>query len=1102
MPALSSQDDDPFTINQYGTPNRPPDSLEDYRSWSDQATQAGIGGEVRQSAWNRRAEQGLEDRYGLDPNSFSLTRSPEVAGEIRFQKQCFLSYNMLQIHEKTMPVAGVAGTGGLNNLSSTSVRARPLTRPLTHSIIHGAPSADLTSLFVSRPDIQDLLNVKPYLLSYFMPSVRLYKVFGPDRGEAGTGTDPTSTSQLHSAAAAANIEGGSGTPPNEEIEFLFDDKLDRNKVEDIMARRRGRAGGVGLKSMNWQFLGVNPAEVENNIKLDLTLYFNDISEFEQLRESPLMPSKTYRYSDLIIYEPMYQVNANDPQFANLQRVYNPNYFRIKVVAGWNFLPNIPGNEGIFDEISSQDSVDIEKINDILTASKKVMYLNLLRHDLNFEQNGSIELTAEYQAIVEGTFSADNSDILRVQTSAETNAARSQVQLTEAGIRRTQQLNSNSCGANPVLQSLLENSGLASDSAQDLNELRESLASSRAEQQAELQSAQNRDKTRAYQQIYQNLLLSNKVYRCNVRSESLGFASNYNFGDTPGAANSQGGFFGAFRTAVTEATTPASSEVAAGTTFGTDSITATARAQANTPEGETPPEEFNARSLRRMIATARFYGSTDFTVDRDFGVSAGVGSDPTATPEETQFGAGIIAAAMPPLTEATSNEAYQNAAQIARTLVETGPQPGTVPVEFMFFGDIIDVVARPLLSWLAESNVKIIFGSFQYVDPQRPGSDPVTVPIPHIPISTELFSMWFMQEIIEPRRTTMSLRSFIRSVFNRLIVNAFGGDCVLDPAGEFTLVQEGLNVMPEFYTAHKGLLVRADANFIVPGNIQYSSLVASLRDPNNPFSLLDNVPGAEFDDYMNIVLYQNRVRNETQGRIFDIDIGSTPGGYLQVATEDAENGIYHLNLGSDRGLVKSINFTRIDQEYQVEARMASAGELNQLDQLRMRYNATVTMYGNTFFYPGQHIYINPSMVGINTVASAEALTTKLGLGGYFQIIKVENIIEMGTFETILECSWIHSGFKIRRSGRDGSCSDFGVGDMAISLAGMEIANERTAQQTLQESLANAASGAEAIQGRAVERQQATRPERRRRSEAQVSRAAAQSRGITTSGGPQA
>ena len=134
-------------------------------------------------------------------------------------------------------------------------------------------------------------------------------------------------------------------------------------------------------------------------------------------------------------------------------------------------------------------------------------------------------------------------------------------------------------------------------------------------------------------------------------------------------------------------------------------------------------------------------------------------------------------------------------------------------------------------------------------------------------------------------------------------------------------------------------------------------------------------------------------------------------YEEQRVRDLEDGIYHLNLGSDRGLVKSIDFNRIDQPYQRESRMARAGEMSTLEQIRERYNAKVTLYGNSYFLPGQFVFINPSMVGLRSVANLDSITSKLGLGGYFMVITVESIIEEGNYETILDCSWQSSGFSV-------------------------------------------------------------------------------------------
>jgi len=66
----------------------------------------------------------------------------------------------------------------------------------------------------------------------------------------------------------------------------------------------------------------------------------------------------------------------------------------------------------------------------------------------------------------------------------------------------------------------------------------------------------------------------------------------------------------------------------------------------------------------------------------------------------------------------------------------------------------------------------------------------------------------------------------------------------------------------------------------------------------------------------------------------------------------------------------------------------------LEGLVLPQDCTVTMFGNTFFRNGQHVYINADF-GLGRAAQ------KLGVGGYYTVRKVSNTIESGRFETSLE-----------------------------------------------------------------------------------------------------
>ena len=73
-----------------------------------------------------------------------------------------------------------------------------------------------------------------------------------------------------------------------------------------------------------------------------------------------------------------------------------------------------------------------------------------------------------------------------------------------------------------------------------------------------------------------------------------------------------------------------------------------------------------------------------------------------------------------------------------------------------------------------------------------------------------------------------------------------------------------------------------------------------------------------------------------------------------------------------------------------------------NQLRGRYEATIVMQGNTFFLPGQLIYINPDSVGSGDLDSEyEDTALLLGLGGYYTVLDIQSTVTAEFFETELK-----------------------------------------------------------------------------------------------------
>jgi pyruvate/2-oxoglutarate dehydrogenase complex dihydrolipoamide acyltransferase (E2) component len=127
-------------------------------------------------------------------------------------------------------------------------------------------------------------------------------------------------------------------------------------------------------------------------------------------------------------------------------------------------------------------------------------------------------------------------------------------------------------------------------------------------------------------------------------------------------------------------------------------------------------------------------------------------------------------------------------------------------------------------------------------------------------------------------------------------------------------------------------------------------------------------------------------------------------------KDFKDGIYHFNIGADAGLVKSINFTKTDVPGLKASRLTSQDE--EEGQLRDKYNASLELIGSSpLFTPGQKIYVNPTLAGMGTITSRNSIARQLGLGGYYDVIKVLSTFDKSGYRTSLECVWTSFGKEV-------------------------------------------------------------------------------------------
>ena len=115
-------------------------------------------------------------------------------------------------------------------------------------------------------------------------------------------------------------------------------------------------------------------------------------------------------------------------------------------------------------------------------------------------------------------------------------------------------------------------------------------------------------------------------------------------------------------------------------------------------------------------------------------------------------------------------------------------------------------------------------------------------------------------------------------------------------------------------------------------------------------------------------------------------------------KDTSEGIFHLRTSKDRGLLKTVTFSKIAMAQREAYLVARAGDL--YDELRLPHNATAEMFGNNLFLPSSFVYIDPNSLGFGSIRDKNSAARRLGFGGYYTVESVSTTFSGGTLSTTL------------------------------------------------------------------------------------------------------
>ena len=318
----------------------------------------------------------------------------------------------------------------------------------------------------------------------------------------------------------------------------------------------------------------------------------------------------------------------------------------------------------------------------------------------------------------------------------------------------------------------------------------------------------------------------------------------------------------------------------------------------------------------------------------------------------------------------------------------------IQVSYFYMNDLIDVLLDSRLN-LQEGDktpeprpelqkVKVILGSFMY--------EGKSINIGQIPISTQYFFEWFTDEVISKNLKKLPLMNFIRSLTTHLIKDMLGEACVVEKS----------DTSVEFRTTVASHIKDIQPHKTPPYKLNISSGDYRLQSYMKPGKNIND------DLWQYIIVYTMKPGKSKE----------KTGRGDPVA--DSKKGIHHLHIGANRGIVKNISFEKTDIPYAREARYYRHG-FDGLGQIGAVYNAKIDMIGNTIFYPGMLVFVNPMGIGgrdfdptkLNTAANA------LGFGGYHLITKVDSVLTPGSFKTTVTAMHNYTGEQTSKKPKKGT-----------------------------------------------------------------------------------
>lgn len=744
------------------------------------------------------------------------------------------------------------------------------------------------------------------------------------------------------------------------IELPFDDVANKSDIEKIFQDRSGRGTGCGLKNFEWKSLGKNQANLAQ-FSAKMELYLLNIQEIIQLRNSSTLPNG--RTINVSILDLLYQKPDLRSGFNEGSNIYDPKYFGIKVEVGWHI------NDSLKDEFRNESrryGDDPEKVLSIILKQKSIFYLTLVSHNLDFQPDGSVNLSIDYIASAE-IDASDNvlANVLKLPSEEEV---------------KLQQALQKSKDVNRQLNSLKVAKSKTDESLKALAESNEDLYvkwlkdghkgtySEYVDKNYRILSPEESATIAEFQRLKEEKDLADKELEQMKRSFKVDRMSSIIKGlNDKNLINSM---------CISQEDLETLTSLRSNFVETTDDLEKV-KQDFNTIKLNLKIVPNNSLDLSAIESLKKTSESGDVSQSKaQSSLDAASLGDPRLCPDKsTQISFFFFGDLLNTVLENIFNEdaTKLNDFTTKTTRVMLGP------ITYYDFGSIEDnsLIIRTRGTKDKDGELVAVYRGKQTI-----------VNMADIPISVREFQRWFTNNIINKGRETYSFWDFSKDLIDDLLISAIASETY-----KFAPKQQvRINMLP--FSAPK-----------LPHNEELFEEILGNRDRIKSFRFNLNA-GSNFNGRTLMPFLNSNLKADKQNYILFYGTNQPPLERIADERKDLEQKIYHVYIGEERGIVVQPSFSRDDNPRQRATNIQQSNPEKQQDGMiiREKYSARIRMFGNFLFLPGQQIFVHPTYPGMNGQNVRENVLLKLGLGGYYRVIETNSRIASGEFTTELITKW--------------------------------------------------------------------------------------------------